>query len=81
MPPLHISHAFEELFESQAKARELGGQGHATDEIDVMVLLDVSSSMGWEHQGFDQPRHVDVVHNILRRAVHHVRRRPSPAVR
>ena len=57
-------------------------------EVDTMILLDVSSSMGWDHRGFDQPRHVgafeaaciflvslltalmvDVVHNILRRAI------------
>jgi len=29
-------------------------------EVDTMILLDVSSSMGWEHNGFDQPRHVGV---------------------
>lgn len=35
-----------------------------------MLLLDVSSSMGWDHPyGFNQPRHVDVVHNILRRSI------------
>lgn len=35
-----------------------------------MLLLDVSSSMGWDHPyGFQQPRHVDVVHNILRRSI------------
>jgi hypothetical protein len=38
-------------------------------QVDTMILLDVSSSMGWDHRGFDQPRHVDVVHNILRRAI------------
>jgi hypothetical protein len=27
-------------------------------EVDTMILLDVSSSMGWDHNGFDQPRHV-----------------------
>jgi hypothetical protein len=27
-------------------------------EVDTMLLLDVSSSMGWDHVGFDQPRHV-----------------------
>ena len=27
-------------------------------QMDTMILLDVSSSMGWEHTGFDQPRHV-----------------------
>ena len=29
-------------------------------EVDTMILLDVSSSMGWDHTGFDQPRHVGV---------------------
>jgi hypothetical protein len=31
-----------------------------TGEIDIetMLLLDVSSSMGWNHKGFDQPRHM-----------------------
>ena len=27
-------------------------------EVDTMILLDVSSSMGWDHRGFEQPRHV-----------------------
>jgi hypothetical protein len=27
-------------------------------EVDTMLLLDVSSSMGWTHVGFDQPRHL-----------------------
>ena len=32
-------------------------------EVDTMILLDVSSSMGWEHRGFDQPRHVGASKN------------------
>ncbi|KAF7982305.1 hypothetical protein HWV62_28984 [Athelia sp. TMB] len=50
-------------------------------QVDTMVLLDGSSSMGWDHDGFDQPRHIDVVHNILRRAVNHMEirdRYPDP---
>jgi len=50
-------------------------------QVDTMILLDVSSSMGWDHRGFDQPRHVDVVHNILRRAIFHMEMRdrfPDP---
>ena len=27
-------------------------------QVDTMVLLDCSSSMGWDHDGFDQPRHI-----------------------
>jgi hypothetical protein len=27
-------------------------------EADTMILLDVSGSMGFDHNGFDQPRHV-----------------------
>lgn len=55
VPPLHISTAFTDLFANQAVDRTLGGQGHHTDEVDVMVLIDVSSSMGWEHYGFVSP--------------------------
>ncbi|KAI5480926.1 hypothetical protein MNV49_006736 [Pseudohyphozyma bogoriensis] len=80
VPPMEISNAFKELFANQAKARELGGQGHGTDEVDVMILIDVSSSMGWDHPfGFAQPRHVEVVHNILKRAIHHMEVRDSYA--
>lgn len=80
VPPLIISSAFNELFENQAKARALGGQGLHTDEVDVMALIDVSSSMGWDHpMGFSQPRHVDVVHNLFRRAIHHMETRDSYA--
>jgi hypothetical protein len=34
-------------------------------EVDTMILLDVSSSMGWDHNGFDQPRHVGVSANHI----------------
>ena len=27
-------------------------------QVDTMILLDVSASMGWDHYGFDQPRHI-----------------------
>jgi hypothetical protein len=38
---------------------EMQHQAHeGAIEVDTMILLDVSSSMGWDHQGFDQPRHV-----------------------
>ncbi|KAF7982357.1 hypothetical protein HWV62_29088 [Athelia sp. TMB] len=30
-------------------------------QVDTMVLLDGSSSMGWDHDGFDQPRHIGKV--------------------
>jgi len=60
-PPIHEEFA---SMQHQAHAGQI--------EVDTMILLDVSSSMGWEHRGFDQPRHVDVVHNILRRAINHM---------
>lgn len=50
-------------------------------QVDTMILLDVSASMGWDHLGFDQPRHINVVHNILRRAINHMETRdqfPDP---
>lgn len=37
VPPMHIGHAFEELYQNQAISKLKGGQGHETDEIDVMV--------------------------------------------
>jgi hypothetical protein len=64
-PPIH-----GEFAAIQHQAREAARQGRI--EVDTMILLDVSSSMGWDHDGFDQPRHVDVVHNILRRAINHM---------
>ena len=39
-----------------AEMQHLAHQGGV--EVDTMILLDVSSSMGWDHNGFDQPRHV-----------------------
>lgn len=42
VPPLHVSSVFNELYANQAKERSQGGQGHHTDEVDVMVLLGIS---------------------------------------
>ena len=50
-PPIH-----GEFAAIQHQAREAARQGRI--EVDTMILLDVSSSMGWDHEGFDQPRHV-----------------------
>lgn len=46
-PPIHKVFA-----EMQHQAHE--GQ----IQVDTMILLDVSASMGWDHYGFDQPRHI-----------------------
>jgi hypothetical protein len=46
-PPIHT-----EFATMQRQAHE------GLIEVDTMILLDVSSSMGWDHRGFDQPRHV-----------------------
>ncbi|KAI5481468.1 hypothetical protein MNV49_004225 [Pseudohyphozyma bogoriensis] len=77
--PLEISHAFQELFENQMKAREVGGQGHQTDEVDVMIMLDVSGSMGTIHPfPFAQPRHA-AKQQLSQRAIHHMEVRDSYA--
>lgn len=53
-PPIHEGFA---SIQHQAHAGQI--------EVDTMILLDVSSSMGWEHRGFDQPRHVGASQNHI----------------
>jgi hypothetical protein len=53
-PPIHGEFA---AIQHQAHAGQI--------EVDTMILLDVSSSMGWEHRGFDQPRHVGASENHI----------------
>jgi hypothetical protein len=52
VPALRVHPQFKQL---QLQANE------GVVEVDTMILLDVSSSMGWPHQGFDQPRHVGAI--------------------
>ncbi|CAD6582759.1 MAG: hypothetical protein TREMPRED_003380 [Tremellales sp. Tagirdzhanova-0007] len=63
VPPAPMHQEFLEL----GRTRK-GGIG-----VDAMIMIDVSGSMGFEHyqSGFEQPRHIDVVHSILGRAMHH----------
>lgn len=49
VPALPIHKAFSEM-QHQAHDGKI--------KVDTMVLLDVSSSMGFDHMGFDQPRHI-----------------------
>lgn len=46
--------------------------GESGSYLPALLLTD-ARSMGWDHyrDGFEQPRHIDVVHSILGRAVHH----------
>jgi hypothetical protein len=55
-----------EFVEMQHKAHE------GSIEVDTMILLDVSSSMGWDHTGFHQPRHVGTWNTRLSDAVAYV---------
>ncbi|KAJ3016655.1 hypothetical protein HKX48_003932 [Thoreauomyces humboldtii] len=68
VPPAPVSRAVEEV-------RHLQTLGQV--DVDTMILMDCSGSMGREHLGVDQPKHIDVVHNVLFRAIHHMETRDA----